>query len=139
MVLAFVAVVASSQFITGPAVFSPANPTDAQQIRATYTAPGLCGTSPSTVVSGTDVRTTVSVGGCLIGPPPFQTPASAFFGPLPAGTYTYEIYEVYEGGLPRFVSTQPLVVIASVPTLHPIALVALVLAFGSIAFFVLRR
>src|SRR5258708_31726949 len=95
----FVALIARSQQIVGPATFSPANPSDANAIRATYVQRSVgCGITSSTTVTGTVVRTTVMVGGCLIGPPCcVDLPVSSFFGPLRAGTYTYEIYEVYEG------------------------------------------
>ena len=137
---AFIAVTASSQLITGPAVLTPANATSADQIRATYTLTSAgCGTSSSTVVTGTVIRTTVFVSGCLIGPPPFPSPLQTSFGPLPAKTYTYEIYEVYEGGAPQFISTQPLVVTASVPTLSRSVLLALAAVLAGIAMFAIVK
>ena len=94
---------------------------------------GRCGTSSSTVVMGTVVRTTVFVSGCVIGPPTFSSPLQSSFGPLPARTYTYEIYEIYEGGTPQFISTQPLVVSAAIATLSPTVLAFLVLALAAVA------
>ncbi|HYM62851.1 MAG TPA: hypothetical protein VEZ11_18340 [Thermoanaerobaculia bacterium] len=128
--------------IVGPAIFTPANPNDANQIRAAYTAPGLCGVSPTTAVNGIAVRTTVAVAGCLIGPPAFQVTAYAFFGPLPAGAYTYELYSVDldAGTPPHLVSTQPLVVTASsAPTLSPALLLALILALAGLGWFRLAK
>jgi hypothetical protein len=59
-----------------------------------------------------------------------------FFGPLPAGSYTYEIYVDY-GGAPTLRSTQPLVVAAvapTVPALSPqmLALCAIALALAGV-------
>ena len=138
-ILFLVAAQGSSQII-GPAVFTPANPTDVQQIRAAYTAPGICGLNPTTVVNGTVVRTTVTVGGCVLGPPAFQITAYAFFGPLSAGNYTYELYEVdLDSGnpTPRLVSSQPLVVTAAVPALSPAILFVLLLALAGIGWLTL--
>lgn len=75
----------------------------------------------------------------MIGPPPFDVAVSSLFGPLPTGTHTYEIYEVYEGGPPQFVSTQPLVVSASIPALPPSALIALAFVLAGVAIFGLRH
>jgi|SRR5581483_7632663 len=121
------------QQVVGPATFTPSSPTAQDTIHATYSIVSAgCGTSSSTVVTGSVVKTTVSVSGCLIGPPPSTSSLQSTFGPLTAGTYTYEIYEVYEGGPPQFISTQPLVVSAAVP-LSRAGLAALVLAFAAVA------
>jgi hypothetical protein len=131
----------SFQLITGPATFAPSNPTAADQIRATFLGPGLCATTPSTVVTGTVVRTTVSISGCITGPPAFQESRNAFFGPLQAGTYSYELYEIDNpGDPPQFVSTQPLVVApATIPGLRPAGLLTLVFALAGAGWLVLKK
>src|SRR5262249_1267123 len=114
---------ATSQQVVGPATFTPGSPTAQDPIRATSSLiQAGCGTGSSTLLTGTVVRTTASVSGCLIGPPPSTSPLQSIFGPLPAGTYTYEIYEIYEGGPPQLISTQPLVVSAAIPVLSPAVL-----------------
>ena len=128
---------ANAQLIIGPATFKPANPTEMDTIQSTYILrSGGCVTTSSTTVIGTVVRTTVRVGGCFIGPPVFDNPAISGFGPLRAGTY---IYEIYDGGEPQFVSSQPLVVAAAVPTISHRLLIALVLALGCVATLALKH
>jgi hypothetical protein len=110
------------------------------QIQATYTADGLCFTDPSTTVTGNLVRTTITISGCLVGPPSFTVPAHASFGPLPAATYTYEIYEK-NGGPPSFVSTQTLVVAAAtapVPVLSRTTMLMLALMLAGLGSFAVR-
>lgn len=108
-------VVASGQTVWPPAQLAPPSPTEIDVIRATFTKPGTCdATSISTVVIGTVIRTTVA-GPCVtIDPPLYPGTASADFGPLPAGTYTYEIYFAFDDP-PTLRSTQTIVVAAFVP------------------------
>ena len=107
------------------------------QIQATFMVPGGCGgVNSSTVVAGTFVRTTVSVFGCFVGPPPFTVPLQTVFGPLPAKVYIYEIYESYEGGAPVLRLQQPLIVTAapaSIPAASGSSLVALMLMLAVVA------
>ncbi|HEV7766467.1 MAG TPA: hypothetical protein VGQ76_15805 [Thermoanaerobaculia bacterium] len=108
----------------GPAaVIYPAAPTDQDQIRATFSVPGLCLTELSTVIEGSTVRTTVTLFGCVIGPPSFPQNVQAVFGPLSAGTYTYETYLLFaeESDTPELRSQQSLVVAASVPGVPTLA------------------
>jgi hypothetical protein len=131
--------IAMSQQVVGPATFSPSAPTAQDTIRATYSIISAgCGTTSSTVVTGTFVRTTVFVSGCFIGPPPGSSPLQSSFGPLLIGTYTYEIDEVYEGGAPQLISTQPLVVTAAVPTLSLAVLASLAVILAVVAMLALR-
>lgn len=129
-----------AQVLTAPAVFSPAAPTEADEIMARFHVLGGCETETTTVVSGTVIRTTIVFTDCVIGPPLGPVPFRVFFGPIPAGTYTYEIRQ--EGMLPELRSTQPLVIAAvapPVPALSPHLLVVFGLALAGVALLVLRR
>jgi hypothetical protein len=132
--------VAQSQLVVGPATFTPSAPTAQDTIHATYSLVSAgCGTSSSTALMGSTVRTTVFVSGCLIGPPPTTSSLQSTFGPIPSGTYSYEIYEVYEGGAPQLISSQPLVVAPAIPALLPAALAALAIVLVGVGFLALRR
>jgi hypothetical protein len=128
-VLLFGCRVAFAQF--PPAEFSPENPTAADSIRAGFLGYGGCGTTVATSVNGLVVRTTVTYFSCTNIPSYITTFAG--FGPLPAGTYTYEIVFVTEGDLVTegdqqlLRSTQPLVVapVPNVPMLSSTALAVL--------------
>jgi hypothetical protein len=129
-------VLVEAQSSNGPAAFTPPAPTSADLIRARFLAPG-CGLNASTSVSGNTVTTTVSVAGCIPGPPTFFVPFETQFGPLPPGNYTYEIYYRFEDDEPPTTllrSTQPLVIAVAasatsdVPSLSFHGLAALVLA-----------
>jgi len=138
--LVLFASVAQSQQVVGPATFTPSGPTAQDTIQATYSLISAgCGTSSSTVVMGSVVRTTVFVSGCLIGPPPSTSYLQSTFGPIPSGTYSYEIYEVYEGGAPQLISSQPLVVAPAIPALSPAALAALAFVLVGVGFLAIRR
>ena len=121
-----------AQIIWPPAVFTPAAPTEEDEIQALFTTFVHCNLDVTTVVIGATVRTTVNETGCVVGPPPVIAPYPAVFGPLPAGTYTYEIYVSNEGGPPVLRSTQPLVVAAVVPGVPALSGVALALMIGAL-------
>lgn len=109
-----------------PLIFTPAVPTSADVIRTTIEVPAGCSVSHATAVHGNVVRTTVSIRGCIVGPPPFPEYEEVALGPLPAGVYTYELYETYNDGPPYFIWQQPLVVNAvPVPTASTFALIAI--------------
>jgi hypothetical protein len=129
------ATVASAQHVEGPVELSPTAPTERDQITVRFTVWGFCGIERSTTVVGTLVRTTINLTGCIIGPPPGPSPNDAVFGPLPANTYTYELYFTYEGGSPQLVSRQPLVVSAAppIPALSGLSLVVLTVALIGVA------
>lgn len=72
----------------------------------------------------------------MIGPPPVSQTARGVFGPLAAGTYTYEIYLQYEDEPPPLLelrSRQPLVVAASVPPVPTLVESTLILMLGLLA------
>lgn len=131
-----------SQFIADPAEFIPPAPTSQDRIQARFYVPGGCGVEGvSTLASGSVVTTTVvfrcGVGG---GPPVEARPISDSFGPLPVGTYTYEIhYAFVSPSFPAEVrSRQTLVVTdppASIPVLTPWMLAALAVTLGLVAMF----
>jgi hypothetical protein len=125
-----------AQNIGTPAVFSPPQPTNVDQIRAIIEVPGLCSPfDPSTVVVGNTIRTTLRLGNCIIGPPPFPSQYDVVFGPVTANTYTYEVYFIYNTA-PELQSRQQLVVtqsLAAVPALSIRALLLLVVALAAVA------
>jgi hypothetical protein len=131
----------SGQIVWDPAVFVPAAPDANDTIEARFEVFGGCNNDFTTVVTGDVIRTTVVQTGCVIGPPPFPVPVSTEFGPLPAGTYTYEVY-VDEGVGPIQHSTQPLgiaAVIPAAPALSGVSLGLLALILGGTAVVLLRR
>lgn len=131
---------ASAQFPSQPAVIVPQVPTAADVIMARFDIPGGCALGVSNSVAGNVVRTTVTFSGC--GADPFQEIVDTQFGPLPAGTYTYEIYYVFDDEPPVRRSTQTIVVaaaIARVPALSPGAAISLIFILAVSALFVLRR
>jgi len=119
-----------------PAVFNPAAPTDQDRIHATFSVPGLCSNQVSTIVDGVTVRTTVTLYGCVFGPPPFPQNAQAHFGPLPPGAYTYEIYWLFtdEPSEPPILSSRPpLVVAASIPGVPTLLHSSMIVLVGLLA------
>jgi len=113
--------------------FTPSSPTANDIIVARVRFLALsCGFRPVTTVNGSSVRTTIEVRGCLIGPPGlFPSSVVTQFGPLAAGTYTYEVYFQYESAPPEFATQRPLVVAPAppppVPTMDFMMLAALAL------------
>lgn len=102
---------------------------------------GDCRITPTTVVNGNLIRTVVAVSNCtpLL---PFLASVSTGFGPLPAGTYTYEAYVSYFGGPPFFVGRTTIVVRdppVPVPTLDTTWLLLLAITLGALAIMTLRR
>jgi hypothetical protein len=131
----------SAQIIWDPAVFVPAAPTEYSIIEARFDVRGGCQDKFTTTVTGIFVRTGVVQTDCVIGPPPAKTSTVTTFGPLPAGSYTYEVY-VDDGAGPVLHSAQPLVVAAVVPaapTLSPSSLAVLALLLTGKAVLLLRR
>jgi hypothetical protein len=126
----------------GPAVFIPANPDDNDEIEARIETTGLCISEVSVDVDGNVIRATVHYLGCILGPPNFPIIKEVEFGPLPAGTYTFEIEERFEGGPPTLRNTQTLVVAASIPAapaLSPAAMVLLALGMAGAALVVMKQ
>ncbi len=126
-----------SQTVWGPAVFIPTSPTSQNGIVARFDIPWGCSGRASTVVAGSLVTTTVMIIGCITGPPTSPGLLDDDFGPLPAGTYTYEIYFVYQSSPTEFRSRQTLVVAdppAPIPLFSGWALVALGVTLALVAF-----
>jgi hypothetical protein len=131
----------SGQIAWDPAVFVPAAPDANDTVEARFEVFGGCNNDFTTVVTGAVVRTTVVQTDCVIGPPPFPVPVFTEFGPLPAGTYTYEVH-VDLGAGPVLHSTQPLIiaaVIPAAPALSGASLGLLALILGGTAVVLLRR
>lgn len=124
--------------------FAPSAPTAADVITAQIRYQGLvCAFIPTTTVVGTTVRTDVEIFGCVVGPPSGTLLEYVPFGPLPAGTYSYELYFRYDQSPPVLRQVQqPLVVSAApaaIPALQIELLVLLGVGLALIAIFVLRR
>ena len=119
------------------AIITPTSPTSNDVITARSDIFTLaCTTNVQTNVTGTTIRTDISLTGCITGPPPFILPVFATFGPLPPGSYTYEVYTRIETDPPTLVSSQTIVVSALVPlvpTASEWALVILAAALGVVA------
>lgn len=124
----------------------PASPTSADVIAALIYTPSNCSYTFSTVVTGSVVRTDAffySCGGPSIGP----VGAPEYFGPLPAGTYTYQVYWRYDLdppgstlGAERTIVVAPAAVpAAAIPTLGTAELLLLALSMSVIALLLLRR
>jgi len=97
-----------------------------------------------TLVEGSVVRTTVLYDVCY--PiPPFSTQTIVEFGPLPPGTYTYEVYLGFAdhppltlvGQLPLVVTAAPAV--AAVPTLDRAGTIVLAAMLCGLTTLLLRR
>jgi hypothetical protein len=123
----------------------PAAPTSADIIFANISVPGHCDESFTTVITGNAVRTDVLISGCMGGVPPFEGVREEQFGPLPPGTYSYEVYSRTEDEpTPQLIHAQtitvsPAVAAAAVPTLTMLELILLGAALVTAALFSLRR
>jgi hypothetical protein len=121
--------------VIADAAIQPPAPIAGEFITAFIDIPGPCGTTSSTSVVGSLIRTDVRIEGCLV--PGFIVVLTEPIGALPAGTYTYEDYRGDDGGPLVLQSRQPIVV-AAAPTAVPLAttesLVVLALALVAIAF-----
>src|SRR5687768_10881095 len=64
----------------------------------------ICNYTATVTVQGNVVRVVMDtgLGRCVLGPPPGPGQHIVGFGPLPAGTYTIEVYHSWEGGAPEF-------------------------------------
>jgi hypothetical protein len=123
------------------ATFTPPNPSNHDIITAEFLVRGGCDTTIATVVNGSVVQTTVTVSNCVV-LPAFYVPAQTMFGPLPANTYSYEIYEVLEDNPPELQSQQTLIVSfgpSSIPTLERGLAFVFMLALAVVAVLVLAR
>jgi hypothetical protein len=91
----------------------PASPTSNDEIIALIDVRGGCFVTSSTVVNGNSIRTDVLITDCAVGPPPFTVIHGAPFGPLPAGTYTYEVYTTTENDPPVLEAQLTIIVTAA--------------------------
>jgi hypothetical protein len=83
-------------------------------------------------------RTNLTILGFARGPPPFPTRIFASFGPLPQGTYTYRVYQVFEGQT-ILVSQQTFVVAPPIPTMSGLFLSVLAVFIAAIGCFTLGK
>lgn len=75
----------------------PATPTSQDVIRVTISYQNIgCVAGASTVIAGSTIRTEISLRGCAYLPPVTGT-IEERFGPIPPGTYTYEVYTELAG------------------------------------------
>jgi len=88
---------------------TPSTPTAADVVTARIEVPSGCSVTTNTSVLGNVVRTDVSITGCAVGPPPFPEFEEVTFGPLPAGTYTYQVFRQL-GGPPFLYAEVPVLV-----------------------------
>ena len=127
---------------TTPATFVPTAPTDRDVIQATFTVPFPCIIiSQPRLISGSVIRENVLLS-CSTGPAPGFVNETVTFGPLPPGTYTYEIYfDRQDGDPPQLRSTQTLVVTGApaVPTLSAPTLAGLAVLLAVVALALMRR
>jgi hypothetical protein len=110
MALSFLAPGAAAQVVWALAVFSPDAPTNLEVVRATFLVPAGCGVESATVVEGLTIRTTVTLSDCPAGPPLLPVSRFVDFGPLPAGSYLYEIVFESDDSPPEIRSQQTLTV-----------------------------
>jgi len=126
-----------------PAKLTPANPTSAELIQAVFTVGAGCSFNSSTSVAGYIVRTDVAFFDCGGGPPPVEQSEILAFGPLPPGSYSYEIYYHDEGFPTELRSQQAFVVTAAaapaVPALSGAAYALLTTVLAVAAMLVLGR
>jgi hypothetical protein len=123
---------------TAEVTIAPSAPTAADVLVATIEVPSGCTVTSATTVTGSVVRTDVAISGCIVGPPPFPVDHVVEFGPLAAGTYTYQVYFSDEGGPPELEEELPLVIApaiapAAVPTMSELALLLLVAGIAATA------
>lgn len=127
-----------------PATFTPASPTNLDQIDARIVSFfGACDVETTTVVTNDVVRTTLGLSSCIPSEP-IDVISHAIFGPLPAGSYTFEVYYDFtsDTDAPVLFSRQPLVVGAALPmvsTLTPTSALLLSLLLAALALLALRR
>jgi hypothetical protein len=119
--------------------FAPPSPTAQDGITAIIDVPSSAVyDTPSTSVIGNMIRTNLPVLSFVLGPPVFITHAFASFGPLPPGTYTYQVYEVYQGQS-VLLSQATIVVAPAIPAMNSLYLSILAILLAAIACFTLGK
>lgn len=113
--------------------FAPSTPTQQDVITANIEVPSstIYG-SRSTSVSGNVIRTNLTVLGFDTNGISFPTHLLVGFGPLPAGTYTYQVYDVFQGQ-PFLISETTLVVAPPIPIMNGFYFSMLALFLAAIA------
>jgi hypothetical protein len=121
------------------ATITPAMPTAQDVITAVIDVNGLITYDrPFTSVIGNTIRTNLPVIGTVNGPPAFTSHEFVSFGPLPAATYTYEVYDVV-GGQSFLHSQQTIVVAPAIPTMNRSLLSILAVSLTAIACFAIGK
>lgn len=122
------------------ATITPASPTEQDAILATIDVPGtLIYDPPSTSVIGNMIRTNLPVFSLVIGPPTFVARQYAGFGPLPQGTYTYQVFQTFPGEQPVLLSQQTIIVAPPIPAMSSWLLSILALFLAAIGCFTLGK
>jgi hypothetical protein len=121
------------------ATITPASPTEQDVILATIDVPSsIIYDPPSTTVIGNVIRTNLLVHSFILGPPVFITHEFANFGPLPPGTYTYEVYQTNQGDS-VLLSQQTIVVAPPIPTMTSLHLSILAIFLAAVGWFTLGK
>jgi hypothetical protein len=119
--------------------FAPPSPTEQDHIVAIIDVVSSTEYDfPSTSVSGNVIRTNLTILGFTTGPPPFPTHIFAIFGPLPQGTYTYQVYQAFQGQT-ILISQQTFVVAPPIPVMNSLYLSILAILLAAIACFTLGK
>jgi hypothetical protein len=140
--LGLLLVVCATSTLDAATTFTPANPTSQDRIGVFVDVPGGCTPTPTTVLTGTTIRSDLVFGGCFLGPPAFTYKYSFDFGPLAPNTYTYEVYFAFPGFAPELQSRQTLVVAAApepIPTLSLTMLAVMGSVLAALGLFISRR
>jgi hypothetical protein len=117
------------------ATITPATPTAQDVITATILVADTATYGPrSTSITGNIVRSYFPLITIIGGPIPGFDPLSVSFGPLPPGTYIYEVYEV-DRGTPFLISQQTIVVAPAIPVMNHLSMFILALFLAAIASF----
>jgi len=137
--LALLALVVMPALPMNAATISPATPTEQDVIAATIDVSSVfIYDRPFTSVTGNIIRTTLPALSVVAGPPLFIAHQSADFGPLPQGTYTYEVHQTFQGQS-VLISRQTIVVSPPIPAMSTICLSLLAIALAINGCFALAK
>jgi hypothetical protein len=121
------------------ATLTPAVPTAQDVIIATIPVGGATSFSASsTSISGNLIRTNLTIVGFDGGPPVGPSTQIATFGPLPTGTYTYQVYTIYQGQA-TLLSQQTIIIAPAIPAINGLGLAILVMCLTWLGFFTLAK
>jgi hypothetical protein len=93
---------------------------------------------PSTTVTRNTIRTDLPLISVIGGPPPIAVQIYESFGPLPPGTYVYEVDET-SNGHSLLISQQMIVVAPAIPAMNHVWLSILAVFLAAIACFAIER